>query len=255
MKYVKLLSFIFILLLISGCSNQTNDAEHKILVSAAASLSGPLNEIVDEFQKQYPDTVVTLQFGASGKLAQQIQQGAPVDVFLSADEKRMDILAAQNMILSNTKTAFTKNKLVLIANKNSNVSIDSLNELPSSKQSQITIGNPESVPAGTYARQALKKVGVWDSLKGDLVFTKDVRQVLTYVESGNTDLGFVYASDLKRSDLVKEVTGIDKGLYEPIIYPAAVTSSSEETEKAKLFVEFLKSEKAQSILANAGFGS
>ncbi|GAA0608203.1 molybdate ABC transporter substrate-binding protein [Virgibacillus siamensis] len=255
MKYVKLFSIMFILLLAAGCSNNTSDAEHKIFVSAAASLSGPLNEIVDEFHKKHPDTVVTLQFGASGKLAQQIQQGAPVDVFLSADERRMDILAEQNMILADTRTDFTENKLVLIANKNTDVTIDSLEALPSTNLSQITLGNPESVPAGTYAKQALKNVGVWNQLEGDLVFAKDVRQVLTYVESGNTDLGFVYASDLKRSDLVKGIAEIDEDLYDSIVYPAAVTSSSESAEQAKTFVQFLNTKKAQSILADAGFGS
>ncbi|WP_174615202.1 molybdate ABC transporter substrate-binding protein [Virgibacillus ihumii] len=255
MKYVKLFSFILVLLLAAGCSNSANETEHKIFVSAAASLSGPLNEIVDEFQKKYPDTVVTLHFGASGKLAQQIQQGAPVDVFLSADERRMDILAEQNMILADTRTIFTKNKLVLITNKNSDVSVESLEALSSTNLTQITVGNPESVPAGTYAKQALQNVGVWNELKGNFVFAKDARQVLTYVESGNTNLGFVYVSDLKRSDLVRGILEVDADLYEPIVYPAAVISTSENTEQAKTFISFLKSDQAQSILSNAGFGS
>ncbi|WP_077329788.1 molybdate ABC transporter substrate-binding protein [Virgibacillus siamensis] len=255
MKYIKYISFILIIILVSGCSNQAKDAEHKIFVSAAASLSGPLNEIVDEFEKENPDTIVTLQFGASGKLAQQIQQGAPVDVFLSADEKRMDLLASQDMIVPDTRTNFTRNKLVLIANKNSAIQINTLKNLPQTNVSQIAIGNPKSVPAGTYTKQALENVGIWDSLAEKFVYAKDVRQVLTYVESGNTDLGFVYASDLKRSGLVKGISKINADLYDPIVYPAAVTASSETKKQAKSFIQFLKSDKAQTVLSDAGFGS
>lgn len=252
MKYIQVILLGIVLLFITGCG-QSGDGE-KILVSAAASLSGVLSELTDAFNEEYPNTTVTMNYGASGKLAQQIRQGAPVDVFLSANERWMDSLEKKDMIIPGTRTDFTENKLVLVAGENSDITIDSLKDLAQINLDQIAIGNPKSVPAGNYAKQALTTVGIWDELDGQLVHAKDVRQVLTYVESGNTDIGFVYISDLKRSELVKKILVIDPSLYDTIKYPAAVVSVSENKEKAKAFVEFLKTRKAQSILKKYGFG-
>ncbi|WP_164670543.1 molybdate ABC transporter substrate-binding protein [Virgibacillus doumboii] len=253
MKYITG-TILVIALLLSGCSNQQSSEEHKVFISAAASLSGVLSELTDAFKSEHPNTTLTMNYGASGKLTQQIQQGAPVDVFLSADQKWMDNLADQDMIMEDTRTDFTTNKLVLVANNNATFSIDSLQDLPTSGLNQIGIGNPESVPAGDYAKQALSGSGIWDEIEGQLVYAKDVRQVLTYVESGNMDIGFVYASDLERSELVKKISAIDESLYDPIVYPAAVMSSSDTVEQAQKFIEFLQTDEAQSIFAEYGFG-
>lgn len=255
MKFIIHTFLVLSLLIAGGCSNQGNTEEQKIMISAAASLSGVLSQIASAFESENVNTTLTLNYGASGKLAQQILQGAPVDVFLSADQKLMDKLSEQDMIIQDTRANFTKNKLVLVANESSNLSLESLENLTSIDLDQIAIGNPESVPVGSYAKQALTALGIWEDLDDQLVYAKDVRQVLTYVESGNTDIGFVYASDLERSKMVEEVTKINTGLYESIDYPAAVIASSETKEKAKAFVEFLKTEEARSILAKYGFGS
>ncbi|MFC4558464.1 molybdate ABC transporter substrate-binding protein [Virgibacillus kekensis] len=252
MKYIQLLLFAAVMVLVSGCSQNSGDGE-KILVSAAASMSGVLSELTRAFNEEYPNTTLTLNYGASGKLAQQIEQGAPVDVFLSANQRWMDSLEEKDMIDPKTRVNFTQNKLVLITAKDSNIKVDSLENLASMNLNQIAVGNPKSVPAGSYTKQALTSVGVWNTLDEKLVHAKDVRQVLTYAESGNTDIGFVYASDLERSELVEEIMMVDQSLYETIKYPAAVISSSEHKEKAKAFIEFLKSDKAQSILKKYGF--
>ncbi len=255
MKHLVYILIALSLLINTGCSNQESKEEHKLFISAASSLSDVLAKLGDEFKSEHPNTTLTLNYGASGKLAQQIQQGAPVDLFLSADQKWMDNLSGQKMILENTRANFTQNKLVLVSANNTNDPIDDLNGLMTSGLDQVAVGNPESVPAGSYAKEVLTASGIWKDIKNKLVYAKDVRQVLTYVESGNTDIGFVYASDLKRSKLVTEVTKIDKSLYGPIEYPAAVMASSDTKEKAKAFIKFLQSDEAQSILVEYGFGS
>lgn len=255
MKYLVYILLALSLVINAGCSNQESTKEHELFISAASSLSDVLTKLGDAFESEHPNTTLTLNYGASGKLAQQIQQGAPVDLFLSADQKWMDNLSEQKMILDNTRAHFTQNKLVLVSTNNANLPIDNLNGLLTSGLDQIALGNPESVPAGSYAKEVLTASGLWKDIKNKLVYAKDVRQVLTYVESGNTDIGFVYESDLKRSELVTEVKKIDKSLYGRIDYPAAVMASSDTKEKAKEFINFLQSDEAQSILAEYGFGS
>lgn len=255
MKYFVYILLALFLVINAGCSNQESTKEHELFISAASSLSDVLPKLSDAFESENPNTTLTLNYGASGKLAQQIQQGAPVDLFLSADQKWMDNLSEQKMILNNTRANFTQNKLVLVSTKNANLRIDNLKGLLTSGLDQIALGNPESVPAGSYAKEVLTASGIWKDIKNKLVYAKDVRQVLTYVESGNTDIGFVYESDLKRSELVTEVTQIDKSLYGRIDYPVAVMASSDTKEKAKEFINFLQSDEAQSILAEYGFGS
>lgn len=255
MKYITGAFLVIALSMTSCSSNQQSPKEHEVFISAAASLSSVLSEVTNAFESDNPNTTITLNYGASGKLAQQIQQGAPVDVFLSADQKWMDNLADQDMIINDSRTDFTRNKLVLVTSENATLSIKSLQDLTASGIGQIGIGSPKSVPAGDYAKQALIASGIWEDIESQLVYAKDVRQVLTYVESGNTDIGFVYASDLEQSESANKATVIDESLYEPIVYPAAVMSSSTVAEQAKGFIQFLQTDKARAILNKYGFDS
>src|SRR5699024_9313266 len=131
--------------------------------------------------------------------------------------------------------------------------IDSMEDLTSAKVDQIAIGNPDSVPAGKYEEEALKNSGLWKQIQEIFIYAKDVRQVLTYVETGNADIGFVYGSDLYRTEAVEVVTKVDESLFEPIVYPAAVVASSENTAVAKAFVAYLESDTVQAILEKNGF--
>ncbi len=167
----------------------------------------------------------------------------------------MDRLAEQNLLAADTRIDFAKNSLTLASSKQKSFAIKSLQQLPELDVKQIALGNPESVPAGKYAEQALKASGVWEDVENKLVHTTDARQTLTYIESENTEIGFVYSSDLKRSDLTKEVLSIDENLHDPITYPAAVMASSEAKQTAKAFLSFLQTDKAQSILEDYGFGN
>ncbi|ASK61788.1 molybdate ABC transporter substrate-binding protein [Virgibacillus phasianinus] len=252
-KRLFMLCMLLSTLVACDSTESTDPSNKELFISAAASLSGALNEISEKFEANNPNVTITLNMSGSGKLAQQIQQGAPVDVFLSADQHWMDVLASDNLLLSSTRINFTKNNLVLITQKKSPGIVRGLNELSKESFDQIAIGNPKSVPAGSYAKDALTNLGLWDELKDSFVFAKDVSQVLTYIETGNAEIGFVYGSDLHRAEGVKVLTEIDKELYTPIVYPAAVLSESEQPELAKEFLSFIQSDSAQTILKNYGF--
>lgn len=247
------LTFFLIIMLLAGCSSQENSNETEIVVSAASSLTDTLSELKQEFESEHPDTTLTLNYGASGKLSQQISQGAPVDVFLSADQQWMNQLAEKDMIVTDTRADFIQNKLVVISSQGTSFTTNDINDLTTLDTEQITIGDPDSVPAGNYAEQALRNKGVWEDVKDKLVYTSNTQQTLTYVESGNTEIGIVYTSDLERSDLVNELLTIDGNLHDAINYPAAVIKSSQSSEKAGDFIQFLQTKDAQAIFEKYGF--
>ncbi|MFD1362662.1 molybdate ABC transporter substrate-binding protein [Lentibacillus salinarum] len=253
MRYILSAILISALLVLAGCSSKENQDETELLVAAASSLTDTLSELKRAFEAEHPDIALTLNYGASGKLSQQILQGAPVDVFLSADQQWMDYLAAENKIVTDSRVDFAQNRLVLIANQNVSYSVNTLSELPSLPVEQMAIGDPDTVPAGNYAKQALSNSDVWGDLENAYVYTNNVQQVLTYIESGNTEIGIVYASDLKRSGLVNKLLTIDHKLHEPIRYPAAVTASSRSQKAAETFTQFLQTDQAQAIFQDHGF--
>src|SRR5690625_4011248 len=214
-RFMQLLLILFLLSVFVGCgdgkekesSSATVKGKNKsdrseLLVSAAISLTDALNEIAKIYETDN-NVNITFNFAGSGKLAQQIQQGAPVDVFISANERWMNTLIDKGFIDKNTQKDVTGNKLVLIAAKESPINYDSFIEIELNDVKQIAIGNPESVPAGKYAETILRNIKKWDELDGTYVFAQDVRQVLTYVETGNAEIGFVYESDALNSDKVE----------------------------------------------------
>ena len=254
MKKVQLLLFMLLFLFnLYGCALENGkEQKDELIISAAASLTDAMDEVKEIFEKEH-NVELTFNFGGSGKLAQQIQQGAPVDVFISANENWMDILIEEELIKADTREDITGNKLVLIVGKDSSIPYDSFEDLNGNDVDQIAIGNPESVPAGEYAEEILKNIGKWEELEERFVFAQDVRQVLTYVETGNADIGFVYASDAEMSELVKVIAESDPSMHDPIIYPGAITASSKNETAGNQFIQFLKSNEGQEILAKYGF--
>lgn len=258
MKHVKKQIFILILILIvAGCTNETatNEKDHetqKLFISAAASLTDAMEEIAEIYEEEN-NIELTFNFAGSGKLAQQIQQGADIDVFISANENWMDTLIEEGLVKEDTRENITGNKLVLIVGEDSSISYDSFEELDRNDVDDIAIGNPESVPAGEYTKEILKNLGKWEELEDNFVFAQDVRQVLTYVETGNADIGFVYESDAKISDAVKIIAESDPDMHDPIIYPGAITADSKNEAVAEQFIQFLLSEEGQEILEKYGF--
>ncbi|VVB85915.1 Molybdate/tungstate-binding protein WtpA [uncultured archaeon] len=232
---------------VSGClsEKQKVDKPVEITVSAASSLQDTFKDMGTDFQKKNPGVKINFNFGASGVLQKQIEQGASVDVFASASQKEMDALDEKGLIINSTRANFTRNKLVIIAP--SNLTIEQLKNLD-----KIATGNPKTVPAGLYAQTFLENAGVYEMLKPKLIFGENVRQVLDYVERGEVDAGFVYLSDALRSNL--SVSPINDSLYPPIVYPIAVIKDSRQSAISGQFIEYIQSDEGQTILYKYGFG-
>ncbi|MEH2405480.1 molybdate ABC transporter substrate-binding protein [Nostoc sp.] len=223
-----------------------------ILVSAAASLKETLEEIKPLYQQTKSNVNITYNFGASGSLQQQIEQGAPADVFISAGKKQVDALEEKGLLVPGSRTNLANNRLVLIVPQDV-VGISSFYNLTDSKIKKIAIGEPRSVPAGQYGEQVLKKLKLYDRVKSKLVFANNVRQVLAAVESGNAEAGLVYATDAKISNKVKVVVAADDKFHSPIVYPMAVIKSSKNIPAAKEFIEFLSGIEVKTVLKKHGF--
>lgn len=248
--------FITVFILLAGCSNQKDDGQNDssdLMVSAAISLTDALDDIKDVYESDH-DVTLTFNLGSSGKLAQQIENDAPSDIFISANQDWMDRLEDNDKINSDSRTDLTGNSIVLISGKNTDLDVNAISDIPSEDLNQIAVGNPDSVPAGKYTEQALKDTGIWDDIQDNIILAKDVRQVLTYVETGNTDIGFVYKSDALTSDnkvdIIAEVAG---AAHDPIIYPGAITKESDQKDEASAFLDFLTSDEAQEIFETYGF--
>lgn len=223
-----------------------------LLVSAAASLKEALEEIKPLYQQSKPTTNINYNFGASGALQQQIEQGAPADIFISAAKKQVDALEEKGLLLTGTRAIIAKNRLVLVVPKDV-VGVTSFFNLKDAKIKKIAIGEPRSVPAGQYGEQVLQKLGILPNVKSKLVYANNVRQVLASVESGNADAGLVYATDAKISNKVKVVVAADEKYHSAIIYPVAVLKSSKNADASKEFVQFLSSSQAKAVLKKYGF--
>ncbi len=223
-----------------------------LLVSAAASLKEVLAEIKPLFEKANPGVTVTFNFGASGALLQQIEQGAPADIFISAAKRQMDTLDQKGELVPGTRGNLANNKLALIAPQDSKT-VNSFKSLAKPEVKRVAMGEPRSVPAGQYAEQVLQKLNLMDQVKPKLVYANNVRQVLATVASGNADAGLVYVTDAKISDRVKSVAIADDKLHDPIVYPMAVLKGSKNQDAAKTFLKFLTGNPAKTVLRKYGF--
>ncbi len=226
-------------------------AETELLVSAAASLTESFKEIGRSFAAKNPGVKVRFNFAGSGPLLQQIAQGAPVDLFASADQETMDKAEKDGFILPGSRVNFTGNSLVLIAPVNM-PAVTGLGDLKSGRVQKIAMANPASVPAGRYAKAALEKQGLWETLAPKCVMGISVKQALEYVLRGEVEAGFVFATDAASAkERVRVVAEISTD--RPIVYPAAVVAASANKEKAQAFILYLRSSEAQAILAKYGF--
>jgi len=224
-----------------------------ITVSGAASLTEAFTNIASKFKKENPGTNANLNFGSSGNLRMQVEGGAPVDVFASADENQMNILSNKSLIVNSSRKDFAHNSLVLIVPKSSTLNITNIKDLANPNVQKISIGNPGTVPVGEYSLLALTDAGLWSQLKNKAVLAEDVKQVLVYVERGAVDAGFVYLTDAKTAQpgTIKIVTSVP--VSTSINYPIAVVSSSTHKEKAQKFIDFVTGKEGQDILNTYGF--
>jgi molybdate transport system substrate-binding protein len=227
-------------------------AGSSLTVSAAISLKDALDEIAKLYNAEQPGTAIRFNLGGSGTLQRQIEQGAPVDIFFSASSKEMDALESKGLLIPDSRRNLVRNSVVLIVPAGSN-EISNFQDLTKPAAKIIAIGEPRTVPAGKYAQEVLAHFGLFDQVKPKLVLAKDVRQVLTYVETGNADAGIVYATDAKSSSKVSVVATAPADSHSPVIYPGAIIKNSVSPAAGKNFLEFLTGAKAREVFQKYGF--
>lgn len=221
-----------------------------INVSAAASLKEVVTELTDTFARQNPGIVFQNNFGGSGALAKQIENGAPADLFLSANLEWMDYLKEKKMIDEKSVSTFAYNELVFVGKPESKVK--RLQDVV--KLEKIAIGSPKSVPAGQYAMEALKKADLDRQLENKLVMARDVRECLLYADRGEVDGAFVYKTDAEQmAKNVQILFAVPRDLYPRVTYPMAITKEGSHKAEAAGFFKFLRSGAAKAVLAKYGF--
>ena len=249
---MKIFRALSVLALASGLAFLSPSAPARadeVTVSAAASLTNAFTELKGLFEKEHPGLTVNTNFAASNPLLKQIQEGAPVDVFASADQATMDKAVESGVIIQGTRRDFALNDLVLIVPKGAPkpAGLDGLSAF-----ARVAIGSPNSVPAGRYAMASLKSAGLWESLQPKYITGNSVRQVLDYVARGEVDAGFVYRTDAlqmkEKVDVVMNVEG-----HAPVSYPIAVVNTGKNAAAGKEFAAFVLSAPGQAALARYGF--
>lgn len=241
------LSFV----LLPGC--KAKQAENKeLMVSVAASLTDCIQEIGKAFQDENPGVEITFNFGSSGALQQQIEQGAPADIFFSAGKKQMAALEEAGLVAEDSVKEVLENKIVIVVPKGG-ASVESFEALTSEAVEKIGVGDFGSVPVGQYTEEVFNSLNIMDAVEPKLVFAKDVREVLSWVETGNVDAGIVYETDAKISDKVEVCSTAPPGTHKPIIYPVGIVKSSTEQELAQTFIDYLAGDTARELFIQYGF--
>lgn len=263
-----------IILLLSGCgtkqqldsnvgsADQNGYSSHtssktaetiELTISAAASLTDALKEIQHSYESTHTGIKLNFNFGGSGALEKQIEQGAPSDLFLSASTKNMKSLVDQQLIDTKKQKTWLTNELVAVIPADGTMNIASVTDLTKKEVKKVAIGIPESVPAGNYAQEALTKAKLWDTLQSKLVQAKDVRQVLQYVETGNADVGFVYKTDALTSQKAKIAFEVNPKTYSPVEYPIGIVKATKHIQEAEDFYAYLQSQESLNIMDKYGF--
>ena len=225
--------------------------QQELIVSAAASLTNALTEIGTAFEEA-EEVKIVFNFAASGELLKQMEQGAPVDVFASANLKFMDDAEAKKLIDPATRKNFAQNSLVLIIPADSKTPIKTVEDVAAAEVQRIAIGDPASVPAGQYAKESLEGYGVWEKVVERFVYGNSVRQVLDYVRRSEVEAGIVFSTDAAlEKETVKTVATLDH--HAQILYPIAVTTLTEKKDAAARFVEFVVGDAGKAILEKYGF--
>lgn len=261
----KLMALILstLMLLAVGCGGQQGDSSNpasssagapvELHVSAAASLTDVMKEIAANYEKEHPNVKIVFNFGSSGALQQAIQNGGETDLFFSAAQKQMDALDKDGLLADGTRKDLLVNEVVLIVPKDGGKDLTDFQQLTRSDIQHIALGEPKGVPVGQYSEEVLTKMGILDAVKGKAVYGSDVRQVLSWVESGDADCGIVYATDAAVSDKVKVAAKAPAGTHKPIIYPAAALKDSKQLDMARDFLAYVSNDASKALFAKFGF--
>jgi molybdate transport system substrate-binding protein len=229
-------------------------AAQELVLSVAVSMKDAVTELGAVFTAARPGVTLRYNLGASGELQKQIEAGAPVDVFVSAATRQMDELEAKGLVLPGSRRPVARNVLTVVKPAGSRLELTKPADLLAAGIGRVVIGNPRTVPAGQYAEECLRHLGLWERLQPKLVLAENVRQALDYVARGEVDAGFVYATDAAaRASRAVEAFRPDEATYGPIVYPAAVVAASREPHLARAFVDLLVSLAGQAALRRLGF--
>lgn len=248
--------FLIISLLFSlvGCSKPSQSKEETITIAAAASLKKCMDDkLIPMFKEKYPNIKVEATYDSSGKLQTQIEEGASIDVFMSAAMKQMNELDKKGLIVKDSIVQLLENKVVLILPKSSNKDIKTFEDIL--KSDKIAIGDPKSVPAGQYAKEVFENLKIWDKVSEKASLGTNVTEVLNWVGEGSADAGVVYSTDAASKDSVKVIAEAPKGSISKVIYPVGVVKATKNEKAAKAFTEFLQSDEAIKIFESYGFAA
>ncbi|WP_169713727.1 molybdate ABC transporter substrate-binding protein [Paludifilum halophilum] len=237
----------------AGCNPSFSQKRVELHILAASSLTEAVKELETVYEASQPEIDIVVSYASSGKLKQQIEQGAPADVFLSAGEKEVKELERKGLVNPAERADLLRNELVLIIPEEGRQPVKKFENLADSPVDKLALGLPETVPAGRYAMEALRGTDQWNDLRSRVVYGGNVRQVLSHVAAGNADAGLVYRTDLSASRSVKVADVVPPDTYPPIRYPAAVIEGSDHPKQARSFYRWLKGKKAQSIFKKHGF--
>ncbi|MCV6612162.1 MAG: molybdate ABC transporter substrate-binding protein [Amphritea sp.] len=244
MKQISALIGLFCILLLSVAEARP------VTVFAASSMTDAVDEILDLYRQKNGSPVIA-SYAASSSLARQITAGAPADIYISANQRWMDYLEKQQMLVDKKSPSLAGNQLVLIGQQNNDPPV-TLQDLPTKLGNErLAIADPAHVPAGLYSRQALEKLGIWSEIQPRLASAQNVRSALLLVERGEAPYGIVYQTDARLSDKVKILTRINPALHQPVIYPIARIRGSQNESEA--LYQFFLSPQAMNILQKHGF--
>ena len=242
---------------IAGCGTAKPDLKSEnnieLNVSAAVSLKDALEEIKKEYEKKHPHVKIIYNLGASGSLQRQIEQGAPADLFISAAPKQMDELERKHLISKGSRINLVENQLVLVTPKTSAFVLKDFSDIQQAAVKKIALGETAVVPAGQYAQQALASMGLWETAKEKAVYAKDVRTVLTYVETGNVEAGFVYKTDAAASEKVQIAAIAPAGSHAPIVSPMGMMEGAKNHKAAEAFALYLTGAEGKAVFEKYGF--
>jgi molybdate transport system substrate-binding protein len=264
-KIVSVLLIVCMMMSLSACSENNDKSEsvaaekssepqETILLAAAASLNNCIDkELIPLYEEKNPDVKVEATYDSSGKLQAQIEEGAGVDVFMSASTKQMNALDEEGLIKEGSIVELLENKIVLIVPEESDKGISSFEEILNADT--IAVGDPESVPAGQYAKEAFENLSMWEDVYSKASLGTNVTEVLNWIAEGSADAGVVYATDAASNDKVQVVAQAPEGSVSKIIYPVGIINSTENEDAAMSFIEFLKTEEALEVFQKYGFSA
>ncbi len=264
MKKILALIMTLAMFIMTGCGEKSDEGGMtskdsskepvELHIAAAASLTDVMKELAADYEKEHSNVKITFNFGSSGALQQAIENGGQTDIFFSAAQKQMDALEKSDNLANDTRTDLLINKIVLIVPADSTKNLKDFNDLTRDDIQHIALGEPKGVPVGQYSEEILTKLNILDAVKAKAVYGSDVRQVLSWVESGEADCGVVYATDAAVSgDKIKIICEAPEGSHKPVIYPVAIIKDSKHMDEDKDFLKFVTSDKGKAAFEKYGF--